>query len=43
MVRVVHEKTKEESWVRLFTDDGAPVYPELIAELDAIKRARTTA
>ena len=40
MVRVVHEKTKEESWVPLFTDSGKPVYPELMAELDALKRER---
>ena len=40
MVRVVHEKTKEENWIPLFTDNGAPVYPELMAELDAIKRDR---
>ena len=40
MVRVVHEKTKEESWIPLFTDNGAPVYPELMAELDAIKLDR---
>ena len=40
MVRVVHEKTKEESWIPLFTDNGAPVYPELMAELDAIRRDR---
>ena len=40
MVRVVHEKTKEENWVPLFTDDGAAVYPELMTELDAIKRER---
>lgn len=40
MVRVVHEKTKEESWIPLFTDNSAPVYPELMAELDAIRRDR---
>jgi hypothetical protein len=40
MVRVVHEKTKEENWIPLFTEAGAPVYPELMAELDAIKRDR---
>jgi hypothetical protein len=40
MVRVVHEKTKEENWVPLFTDNGAAVYPELMGELDAIKRER---
>jgi hypothetical protein len=39
-VRVVHEKTREENWVPLFDDDGAPLYPELMAELDAIKRGR---
>jgi hypothetical protein len=40
MVRVIHEKTREENYVPLFTDDGAAVYPELMAELDAIKRER---
>jgi len=40
MVRVVHEKTKEENWIPLFTDAGTAVYPELMAELDAIKRDR---
>ena len=39
-VRVLHEKTKEESWVPLFDDAGVPLYPELMAELDAIKRER---
>lgn len=37
MVRVIHHKTKEENYVPLFKD-GAPLYPELMAELDAIKR-----
>jgi hypothetical protein len=40
MVRIVHEKTKEENWIPLLTDAGAAVYPELMAELDAIKRDR---
>jgi hypothetical protein len=40
MVRVVDEKTKQESWIPLVDDAGAPVYPELMAELDAIKRER---
>jgi hypothetical protein len=40
MVRVIDEKTNAESWVPLFDDAGAPVYPELMAELDAIKRQR---
>jgi hypothetical protein len=40
MVRVVDEKTKQESWIPLIDDAGAPIYPELMAELDAIKRAR---
>lgn len=39
MVRVIHHKTREESYVPLFKD-GAPLYPELMAELDAIKRDR---
>jgi len=36
-VRVLHEKTREENWVPLFDEAGAPLYPELMAELDAIK------
>jgi hypothetical protein len=39
-VRVLHEKTGEENWVPLFDDAGAPLYPELMAELDAVKRVR---
>jgi len=39
-VRVVHSKTGEENWVPLFGDKGAALYPELMAELDAIKRDR---
>jgi hypothetical protein len=39
-VRVLHPKTNEENWVPLFDDSGAPLYPELMAELDAIKRER---
>jgi hypothetical protein len=38
-VRVIHSKTKEENFVPLFKD-GVPLYPELMAELDAIKRER---
>jgi len=40
MVRVIDEKTRAESWIPLFDDTGAPLYPELMAELDAIKRDR---
>ncbi|MGJ4961590.1 hypothetical protein [Bradyrhizobium sp. HKCCYLRH3061] len=40
MVRVVDEKTRAESWIPLFDDAGVPLYPELMAELDAIKRER---
>jgi hypothetical protein len=40
MVRVIDEKTRAESWIPLFDDAGAPLYPELMAELDAIKRDR---
>jgi hypothetical protein len=39
-VRVLHEKTREEAWIPLFDDDGVPLYPELMGELDAIKRER---
>jgi hypothetical protein len=39
-VRVVHEKTGEENWIPLADDNGVPLYPELIEELDAIKRER---
>jgi hypothetical protein len=39
-VRVIHEKTNEENWIPLFDDTGAPFYPELMAELDVIKRTR---
>jgi len=39
-VRVVHEKTREEAWIPLFDENGVPLYPELMAELDAIKRQR---
>jgi hypothetical protein len=39
-VRVVHAKTREEAWVPLFDDDGTALYPELMGELDALKRNR---
>lgn len=39
-VRVLHPKTNEENWVPLFDDKGVPLYPELMAELDTIKRER---
>jgi hypothetical protein len=40
LVRVVHPKTKEEAWIPLFDEDGAPLYPELMARLDAIRADR---
>jgi hypothetical protein len=40
LVRVVDEKTRQESWISLIDDTGLAVYPELMAELDAIKRDR---
>jgi hypothetical protein len=40
MVRVIDEKTRTESWIPLFDEAGVALYPELIAELDAIKRER---
>jgi len=39
-VRVLHPKTGEENWVPLFDDAGAPLYPELMLELDTIKHDR---
>jgi hypothetical protein len=39
-VRVIDEKTNEENWIPLFDESSAPLYPELTAELDAIKRTR---
>src|SRR5262249_24491542 len=35
---IVHPKTGEEGWFPLFDDRCVPLYPELMAELDAIKR-----
>jgi hypothetical protein len=39
-VRVVHEKTREENWIPLIDAQGVPLYPELMTELDALKRER---
>jgi hypothetical protein len=39
-VRVVHQKTREENWIPLFDDPGAALYPELMGELDAVRRDR---
>jgi hypothetical protein len=39
-VRILHPKTNEENWVPLFDEKGVPLYPELMAELDGIKRER---
>jgi hypothetical protein len=39
-VRVMHEKTREENWIPLIGEDGVPLYPELTAELDVIRRER---
>lgn len=36
-VRIVHPKNGEEAWWPLFDETGAPLFPELMAELDAIK------
>ena len=37
---MVHEKTKEENYVPRFDDAGVPLYPELMAELDALEKDR---
>jgi hypothetical protein len=39
-VRVIHAKTGEEAWWPLLDEKGMPIFPELQAELDAIKRER---
>src|SRR5262249_1273638 len=39
-VRVIHSKTGEQAWVPLLADKGVPLFPELVTELDAIKRER---
>jgi hypothetical protein len=40
MVQVVDEKTKSKSWIPLFDGAGVALHPELMLELDAIKRDR---
>jgi len=37
-VRIVHPKNGEEAWWPLFDETGAPLFPELTAELDEIKK-----
>lgn len=37
-VRVVHPKTGEDAWWPLFDETGQVLFPELMAELDAIKK-----
>lgn len=39
-VRIVHPKNGEEAWWPLLDETGEPLFPELIAELDAITEAR---
>jgi len=39
-VRVLHPKNGEEAWIPLFDDAGVPLFPELMAELDALKKDR---
>lgn len=36
-VKIVHPKNGEEAWWPLFDEAGEPLFPELTAELDAIK------
>ena len=37
-VLIVHPKNGEEAWWPLFDETGEPLFPELMAELDAIKK-----
>lgn len=39
-VRIVHPKNGEEAWWPLFDETGEALFPELMAELDAIKQTR---
>jgi hypothetical protein len=39
-VWIVDGKTDQASWVPLFDEKGTPLYPELMAELDTLKRTR---
>jgi hypothetical protein len=36
-VKIVHPKNGEEAWWPLFDETGEPLFPELMAELDAVK------
>jgi hypothetical protein len=40
LVRVIDEKTRKVSWIALLDENRQPLYAELMAELDAIKRDR---
>lgn len=37
-VRIVHPKNGEEAWWPLFDETGVPLFPELMAEIDEIKK-----
>ena len=37
-VKIVHPKNGEEAWWPLFDETGEPLFPELMAELDVIKK-----
>ena len=41
-VRIVHPKNGEEAWWPLFDEIGEPLFPELMAELDAMKEKMTS-
>jgi hypothetical protein len=41
-VRIVHPKNGEEAWWPLFDEVGAPLFPELMADLDEIKEKTTS-
>ena len=37
-VKIVHPENGEEAWWPLFDETGEPLFPELMAELDVIKK-----
>lgn len=39
-VRIVHPKTDEEAWIPLYDEAGAPLFPDLMARLDAVRAER---
>jgi hypothetical protein len=39
-VRILHTKTNEEAWIPLSNEEGEALFPDLVAELDEMRRKR---